>query len=163
MTKRSQWPPKPTAISKDLENRLAGFYPPWPDGTDRVTGTWLEGIYDITRNGNNTAKLVRLLCSDLEFPRMARGYLADLLLGHKFARRPGRPRTLAFEPTHRDAVLTVAINDVSDLVNARTNRRTVAAALEEISEARGIPLNVLENAYKGKRASTNRIRKRRPT
>ncbi len=163
MTKRSKWLPKATILSATWEKVISESYPPWPYETEQSTVPWLEGIHDADTNFENTLKLVNLLRSDLKLTKQARLHFADLLERRMFARRNGRPRTPSYSSTPRDAFLSAAMIEVRDLVNARTNPKTVSAAVEEVAKAQGIPVETLENAYKGKSASTRRIQKRRHT
>ena len=129
----------------------AGF---WLDD-DGITD-WIAAIeaYDQRADKN---PLLALLDSERELPRKARVYLADLLK-RQLKKKPGK-KLAAYDRTDHMVVLLAAKDDVAKLVKSRVSVRD---ALERISEARQIPINVLAKVYAGRHGGISRINKRAP-
>jgi hypothetical protein len=175
MEKRSNWwlrfPDEP--ITLELEALLdadAGmgvsdavvdraFWLADPDSGEPITPIeeeWITAIEAVDKRGDKIP-LVALLKSQSDLSPEVRFYLADLLERNELKKPPHRPRTPAYDRTAADAALEWAVQRVRDY---RSGGMGIERALERVSTEHSIPLEILGNAYEGKRGSTNRARRR---
>ena len=133
---------------------------PWlldPDTGGWIVGIeWITAIEAIDKRGDKTP-LLALLKSQHDLSPEVRFYLADLLERHELKKPPHRPRTPAYDRTAADAALELAVRRVRDY---KSGGMGIERALERVSTEHSIPLEVLGNAYEGRRGSTNRAKRR---
>ena len=168
MSKRAKWLHRPEQkLPEHLRNYVSTGAGVPNDVVDRAfwlgdetahLDPWITALEAIDKRGDK-GPLLALLKSEFDLPREARVYLADLLARHQLKKKGGGQTTPAYDRTEVEIVLSLAIDDVRELV--RTRKRRVAEALEQTSRTRGIPPNILESAYKDRRGSTRRMKKRR--
>jgi hypothetical protein len=98
-----------------------------------------------------------LLDSERELPRKARFFLANLL-DRQLKKKPGT-KLAAYAMTDHAVMLLAAKDDVAKLRNSGVS---VKDALERVSEAHGIPTDILDKVHRGRHSGINRMNKRRP-
>jgi hypothetical protein len=126
----------------------------WLDDDDPED--WIAALEAIDKRGDKRP-LVTLLKSQRDLSPRARFYLADLLDRFELKRPAHRPRTPAYDRTLAEAILLWGVQEARELVKAGMS---VVDALDKAAKESSIPLEILSNAYEGKRGSTNRAKRR---
>ena len=119
---------------------------------------WIAALEAIDKR-NDKEPLITLLKSETDLPHQARLHLAHLLARYQIKRKPGTQATPSYSRTEAQIALMVAADQVRNLVSTGIN---VESALDHVSNARGIPFDILKLHYSGRLGSTNRMKKHRP-
>lgn len=118
---------------------------------------WVTALQAIDKRADKKP-LLNLLKSDRDLSKDVRLYLADLLERYELKKPKHRPPTPAYDRTDADAMLLTGVQRTRDYVNSGMS---VKDALAKASKQSCIPLELLGNAYEGRRGSTRRMRTRR--
>jgi hypothetical protein len=127
----------------------------WLD--DSTVRWWAEAIEAIDKRGDKEP-LKSYLRSELELLPEARLFLADMIDRYQLKPKRGRKATPAYDRTGVEAMLEIAIKDVS------AHRGEIDVALKEVAQRYsiyGITEKTLKNAFEERRGSTRRMKARR--
>jgi hypothetical protein len=127
------------------------------EGSTAHLDPWIKALEAIDKRADKKP-LIDMLKSNFELPSDARFFLADLIERYEFMRPSHRPRTPAYDRTAAEAMLDWAVGRVRDYVE---NGMSVKDALAKAASA-GVPEPILADRYAGRRASSRRMKKRRP-
>jgi hypothetical protein len=122
----------------------------WLDDPD--VERWVRALEAVDKRGDK-GPLLRMLKSESDLPQRARLYLADLLDRYVLKVPSNRPRTPAYDRTLTEMVLLLGVKRARDFVE---DGESVKDALSKASAECGIPLEILSNAYEGRRGASRR-------
>jgi len=147
----------PEDAGAGLSDRVADFDTWRPGEYDPDDDPWVDALQCLDEQRDKT-KLVDLLRSNQTLPPYSRRIIADLIERHQLRQNPGRPRTPLYNRSKADEFWDYACAEVK---RATAEFGSDEEAIDGVARQLGIGANKLWNAYKGKRGSSNRIKKRR--
>jgi hypothetical protein len=122
---------------------------------------WRTGSDEIDQQPDIGKRLLaESLRSTLDLPPLIRTRLISLFERYRLAKPPHRPRTPAYDRTDTEGILELATRRARELVKVG---KTVEDSVGEAAKAHAIPEEVLMLHYSGKRGSSQRMRRRRPS
>jgi hypothetical protein len=153
-----QKPRKSTSTNVEVEKRVGRDGKPYiPSarafrfGDDYSTvDPWIDALEALDKDGNK-AELIGLMKSRYPLPREIRPHIADLLERYELKRPVGPPRKPSYTMSETDIALSIADVEVNELLAAK--EWTLADAIEEIAEQRGIKAKTLRDHHAKQRRS----------
>jgi hypothetical protein len=118
---------------------------------------WVDALVDLDGRANK-GPLIGLLESNTPIPRLARQYLADLLVRYNLKKKPNKPKTPLYEFPPRVAELLRANEQVRRLIR---HGDEPAAAIRECARVFGFDERAVRQVYEGKDSSVRRMAKSR--